>query len=692
MDGKANNGQALVLAAGSGAVTLTGAVGTTSAALKSITVTTNSTLAAHAVTSYDTQSYTASQATLYGNLKTTDASAAGVSFAGSTAVVLGASAQIDTSASSGGVSFGGAVDAALAGSQGLDLKLGGSGSATASADIGAGAALGTLMLTSGTLAMAGHALHLADNVSRTSGLVSSSGTIYLEGGAAQSVTFSGSTSLNNLELNKTAGTATLNGSGSEVWGGNLKLDTTNAGILDLGASTSVTGNVDIEAGTLSTGNHALTVNGLTSIAASSDLDASGMSSATLKLVGNVSGSGTLDAAPTTTEIDGAMTVSYFNHHGGTVAFKNTSADQSVNGYTFSSVQIADTGHTVTMAGNWIIAGSLTTTAGNLTDGGNSLSFTGTSGSVSLAVSTVTSTGTWTFAGTTSLTTNGNVLENIVLGNGTGSPATQTLTLADSLAQTGTFSVAPSSGNPTLNMGGHGWTFGGATLDLSNLYALSNVGTLTFNGASTLTPPNASAGYLASIVLGDSAASGNESLAIGASMQQSGSFSVVKAGTATRSLSVGALAQWTVGGNVNFTNLGFFTPSTSTLALDGTASQLTSAGLSLNNLTVGDSSSASGEQLTIEDNTAVLGNLAAVKNGTRTLAIASGKTLTVTGNLDFSNLGSFSMTGATVAFNNGSSQTVKPNGMNFDSVTIGGANVKWTGTRRWGTWRSKAGRP
>ena len=930
----------LSVAAGTGTVAFGGTVGTTP--LSSVNVSSSSTLTLHAVTTSGAQSYTSGAATLDGSLSSTGA---GIAFTSGTAVTLGQTVTLSTSAS--GLSFGSTVDASSIGGQGLGLSLSG-GSATASSDIGATYALGTLTLTNATLAMGAHALHLAGGVTPSSGYISSSGTIYLEGGVAQSVSFSGSTSLNNLELNKTAGTATLNGSGLEVWGGNLKLDTTNSGALALGASTSVSGNVDIEGGTLNlggntlsvagnwtmgsgslayaglgtvsiggagasttlfagstdfpglscivpgktleftfgttqyvhgtltlagsasslihlessssgsawtisasgtksvtyvkvqdsdattaiaatkshnlggntnwsygvitwtgsnstswgnllnwdpnqvptsvddvdipssgtsawpnlgstfsvkdltlsgeldstggtidvygslvvssgatvtsptnttwamktastnvnsglgavsignltvdpgsgavslsanaltvsgltissgslaTGTLALTVNGTTSIGASTSLDASA-SSTSLTLKGDVSGSGTLDAAPTTTEIDGAMTVSYFNHHGGTVAFKNTSADQSVNGYTFSSVQIADTGHTVTMAGNWIIAGSLTTTAGNLTDGGNSLSFTGTSGSVSLAVSTVTSTGTWTFAGTTSLTTNGNVLENIVLGNGTGSPATQTLTLADSLAQTGTFSVAPSSGNPTLNMGGHGWTFGGATLDLSNLYALSNVGTLTFNGASTLTPPNASAGYLASIVLGDSAASGNESLAIGASMQQSGSFSVVKAGTATRSLSVGALAQWTVGGNVNFTNLGFFTPSTSTLALDGTASQLTSAGLSLNNLTVGDSSSASGEQLTIEDNTAVLGNLAAVKNGTRTLAIASGKTLTVTGNLDFSNLGSFSMTGATVAFNNGSSQTVKPNGMNFDSVTIGGANVKWTGS-------------
>ena len=65
---------------------------------------------------------------------------------------------------------------------------------------------GALALTTGTLAMGANGLTVAGNISRTSGLITSTGTVTLNGSAAQTLDFTSST-LANLTVNNSFGTA-----------------------------------------------------------------------------------------------------------------------------------------------------------------------------------------------------------------------------------------------------------------------------------------------------------------------------------------------------------------------------------------------------------------------------------------------------------------------------------------------------
>ncbi len=104
------------------------------------------------------------------------------------------------------VTFGGTVDGTAAGADGLTLALG-SGTASAGGTIGGTKAIGALVLTSGTLAMGSYGLFVGGNVSRTGGVLTSGAMVTLNGTAAgQTVDFTGAT-LTSLTADNTYGTA-----------------------------------------------------------------------------------------------------------------------------------------------------------------------------------------------------------------------------------------------------------------------------------------------------------------------------------------------------------------------------------------------------------------------------------------------------------------------------------------------------
>ncbi len=127
-----------------------------------------------------------------------------------------------------------------------DLTLNATGPVTAAGPVNMS---GTLTRTAGNLAMGGNSLTVGTDIVYTAGMLTSTGTVFLNGAAAQAVNFT-STTLTNMTVNKTAGTATL---GSAVsLSGNLIIN--NAGIFDQNNfNMNVSTNISISAGGLSTG-------------------------------------------------------------------------------------------------------------------------------------------------------------------------------------------------------------------------------------------------------------------------------------------------------------------------------------------------------------------------------------------------------------------------------------------------------
>ena len=81
------------------------------------------------------------------------------------------------------ITFGSTVDATSAGAQSLALNTG-SANINAGGDIGSSFALGDLTLTSGTLQLGTHGLTLQGSWTRTTGSVTSGGTVTFTGTSA----------------------------------------------------------------------------------------------------------------------------------------------------------------------------------------------------------------------------------------------------------------------------------------------------------------------------------------------------------------------------------------------------------------------------------------------------------------------------------------------------------------------------
>ena len=87
--------------------------------------------------------------------------------------------------------------------------------------MGVAASLGSLALTSGTLAMGANGLFVAGGITQAGGRITSTGTITLNGAAAQGVDFTNST-VTNLVVNNTSllnPAVTLNGPATLTVGG-----------------------------------------------------------------------------------------------------------------------------------------------------------------------------------------------------------------------------------------------------------------------------------------------------------------------------------------------------------------------------------------------------------------------------------------------------------------------------------------
>ena len=112
--------------------------------------------------------------------------------------------------------------------------------------------------------------------------------------------------------------------------------------------------------------------------------------------------------------------------------------------------------------------------------------------------------------------------------------------------------------------------------------------------------------------------------------------------------------------------GTFIPATSTVIFYGT-SAVTSAGQVFNLINVG--TSGAGGKMSLTDDLTV-GRLVFLYGGTTTLDI-TGRTLTVSGNVDMSPLDNFVATGSTFAFNGAT--TLLSAGLTFNNLQVGTAS-------------------
>ncbi|MBN2810475.1 MAG: hypothetical protein JXP39_01120, partial [Spirochaetales bacterium] len=152
-----------------------------------------------------------------------------------------------------------------------------------------------LTLTAGTLAMTSNGTSVKGNIVKTNGIITSSGTIILDGTTAQNANLADGTNdsqIMNLTINNalgvtltntdafiwngdcdiTAGTLTLANVSSQTIGGSATIE----GTLNLGSDITVTGDIIIEAtGRLNTGNNNLSAANITESGAGAVLNASG---------------------------------------------------------------------------------------------------------------------------------------------------------------------------------------------------------------------------------------------------------------------------------------------------------------------------------------------------------------------------------------------------------------------------------
>src|SRR5208337_3768977 len=447
----------------------------------------------------------------------------------------------------------------------------------------------------------------------------------------------------------------------ESYGGNLSFASTAATTWKLSAATGKT----------------LVVPGTLSISTTNDtLD---LQSNGLNLTGGtLTNTGTLAmvGSNTLTIVSGAI--------GGTVVYEGTTGGLTLSGLTsYTNLVFNGSGGTWTAGGAVSTTGTLTLTAGTLklADAATALSVGGTvSGAGTIDASSVTAShlitvgGDWNLSHFTSgasrveftgasptLTPNGQSFADIQLGSTGGTTA---LTLAGSLTQTGSFSVG-TTGTKSFNMGTNGWTFGGTSLDLTNLGTLTNVGTVTFNGVSSTFTPNGKT--FAGIVLGD-AVVGNAAMSVAGNLVQTGNFSA--AATGTLALTINAGVTWTVGGNVDLSHVASYAQdATATLVFTGASSMLTSNGKTVTNLVAGDTG-AGNEALTLVDNLTQTGTFA-VGSGAGTRSLTASGTWTFSGaTLNLTNLSGTLTAPSTLTI--AGSSTLTSNGKTWANLTLGDA--------------------
>ncbi len=366
---------------------------------------------------------------------------------------------------------------------------------------------------------------------------------------------------------------------------------------------------------------------------------------------NMSSGGTLDIGAAFTLTAGQST---FTSGNGTVVYDSTTANQTVTATTYHNLTISDTGHTATLAGN-------TTVTGLTINSGSTFALAGNNFSLS-ANAAVANSGTFQLDGNETLTNvnnlgtaNGTVM---YVGNNTAGPLTiktftgddyynltindtnptkATFQLGDSTVVDGAFTLTSSTfsqmANP-LTVAGNFSLANGTTYNKA-----TGNGTLTFNGAGTITDSNASLRDLGNVTI-----TGNSTRTLGSAANMtgltinSGSTFALAGNNFSLSANVAVANSGTfqLYGNETLTNVSSLGNTTGTVIYVGnnTAGPLTIKTFSggYNNLTINDTNTTKAT-FQLGANTGVAGAFTLTSG---TFSQNANNTLTVAGNFSLAN--------------------------------------------------------
>ena len=442
--------------------------------------------------------------------------------------------------------------------------------------------------------MGANGLNVAGNITRTAGLITSTGTVTLNGTtAAQSADFTAST-INNLVVNNTSGTptVTLNNTAAFTWNANLTL---TAGTLVLANFTQTIGGNVSGAGTLNA----------SAVTGANSLTVSGYMGTTALAVGALS-------APSTAvlNVGSDWNVTAFTPNGGTVVF--TGAGTVYSTTSFANLTVNNAGSTTANAAI-TVTGNLSLTAGTLAMGANGLNV---AGNITRTAGLITSTGTVTLNGTTAAQSadfTASTINNLVVDNTSGTP---TVTLNNTAAFTWNANLTLTAGtlvlaNFTQTIGGN--VSGAGTLNASAVTGANSLTVSGYMGTTALAVGALSAPSTAVLNVGSDwnvtafTPNGGTVVFTGAGMVYSttsfANLTVNNAGSTTAnaaitvtgnlSLTAGTLAMGANGLNVagNITRTAGLITSTGTITLNGTTAAQSAdfTASTINNLVVDNTS-------------------------------------------------------------------------------------------------------
>ena len=259
-----------------------------------------------------------------------------------------------------------------------------------------------------------------------------------------------------------------------------------------------------------------------------------------------------------------------------------------------------------------------------------------------------------FDGTTALTSASKSFNNVQIGSAI---AGGSLTTNDNMNIDSNLTVL-NGGATTFNIDSDTVNFAG-NVNLTNLDTFTVTGsTAIFDGTTTLTSNSLA---FNNVQVGTGATGG--SLTTADNMDVDGTFTVLNGGATTFDISSDTV---NFASTVNLTNLDTFTVTGSTAIFDGTTT-LTSNSLAFNNVQIG--TGATGGSLATADNMDVNGTFTVLNGGATTFDIDS-DTVNFAGNVDLTNLDTFTVTGSTAIFDGTSDLT--SNSLAFNNVQIGTA--------------------
>jgi fibronectin-binding autotransporter adhesin len=382
-------------------------------------------------------------------------------------VALTSQPTISTNVSVKNIVFGSA--------QAVTLTLGSGGSLTTNGINGtwSGNATHTLAAGAQTLTVNGD-LSLSDgttshaiDLSISTGTVTVTGSLNESGGA--NITFTGSGNLNignnftyvSGTFTPSTGTVTYNGTVPQIIGGvNYNNITINksAGIASKNTSGTISGNLTVTAGEIDI-NIATTITGNVSIASGATINGDGI---TTSVGGNWSNSGSFVSAS------------------GTIEFNGTGS-QSISATTFNNITINKASGTATLTGNITVNGNITITAGTMDQAGFSANRSSLGGTLSMSGSTaLLLAGTNTFPSNFSSYTLNNA--SSVTYNGTGVQTIAGVTYGNLILSNGASNAKTLGGSASVN--GDITISSGATVDGSSFTIILGG---NWNNSGTFTP-------------------------------------------------------------------------------------------------------------------------------------------------------------------------------------------------------------